>query len=153
MNAVTLGDVAIAPIVASLFIMRLLSINNLSFSLLGFFIKITEPILPLLLLKVQVSMFAFEIPSRHMTPPFTSLLELLSKLDLSILKVTSASFALTYITPPSSSASSPISFLMSFLMNSDNETLTYMELFPMYIADPLTAVFCSKSHEATAGSI
>ena len=151
-NAVTLGDVAIAPLVALLFAKTLLSMNSLSFSLLGFLTKITEPTFPLLSLNMHVSMFAFEVPSRHMTPPSTSLLELLSKLDKLMSNVASASLALTYITPPSSSAFSPLLFLMSFLLKTDTVTLTYLELLPTYIADPLTAVFCSKSHDATADS-
>ena len=102
MSAITLGEVATAPVVAWLSVNELLSIINLSFSLFGFLIKIAEPNLPLLLLKVQPSMNAFEFPSRHKTPPSTSLLALFSKLDSPISIVTSVELVLTYITPPSS---------------------------------------------------
>ena len=147
MSAITLGEVATAPVVAWLSVNELLSISNVSFSLLGFLIKIAEPNLPLLLLKVQPSMNAFELPSRHKTPPSTSLLALFSKLDNPMSIVTLVVFPLTYITPPSSWAFSPKLFLMLFLTKLDRLTDAYLELFPTYIADPLTAVFCSKSHE------
>ncbi len=41
---------------------------------------------------------------------------------------------------------------MSFFLKLDCETATYLELLPTYIADPLTAVFCSKLHEVIAAS-
>ncbi len=96
-------------------------------------------------------MEAFEAPSKHMTPPSTLLLELFSKLDEPISKTISVLLALTYITPPSSCAFSPKLFLMSFLLKLDNEIDRYLELLPTYIADPLTAVFCSNSDDAIAG--
>ena len=114
-------------------------------------IRITEPTLPLLLLKVQPVMLALEDPSRHRTPPSTLLLELSSKLDRPISMITSI-LALTYITPPSSCAFSPKLFLILFFVKLDRETATYLELLPTYIADPLTAVFCSKSQKLTASS-
>ena len=150
MNVETLGEVATAPFVALLFIKLLESINNASFLLLGFLIKSTEPTLPLLLVKIDPSMYAFEFPSRNMTPPSTFLLELFSKLDKLISKTASPSLALTYITPPSSCACSPKLFLMSLFLKLERETLTYLELLPTYIAEPLTATFCSKSHENIA---
>ena len=97
-------------------------------------------------------MKAFELPSRHMAPPSTSLLEFCSKLDNEISTVTSVVLALTYITPPSSWVFSPKLFLMLFFAKLDRLTDAYLELFPTYIADPLTAVFCSNSHEMIAGS-
>ncbi len=97
-------------------------------------------------------MYAFEFPSRHMTPPSTLLLELSSKLDAPISKTASPVLALTYITPPSSWAFSPRLFLISFFLKLERPTLKYLELFPTYIAEPLTAMFCSKSHENIASA-
>ena len=96
---------------------------------------------------IEIIKDAFEFPSRNNTPPSTLLLELSSKLDVLISNTASPVLALTYITPPSSWAFSPKLFLMSFFLKLERPTLTYLELLPTYIAEPLTATFCSKSHK------